>query len=85
MKGLRVCLLLAALLCLFSCKKDPAEPSPALLKEGTVKVTGVKVAGVNAIFDSATSTFTAVLPAVTDFTSLGVVFSSEAVVIRAGD
>ena len=85
MKGLRVCLLLAVLLCLFSCKKDPAEPSPVLLKEGTVKVTGVKVAGVNATFDSATSTFTAVLPAVTDFTSLGVVFSSEAVVIRAGD
>ena len=87
MKSFRVFLLLAGLCCLFSCHKedDPQKDPSANLKEGTVKLTRVKVAGVNATFDSVTSTFTAILPDVTDFSSLGVEFTTEAVIIRAGD
>ena len=87
MKGFRVFLLLTGLLCLISCRKDESreEDPSSNLKEGTVKVTRVKVAGVNAGFDAETSTFTAVLPGVTDFSSLGLVFTTEANVIRAGD
>lgn len=86
MKGFRALLFLVVFLCLFSCHKDnPAADSSSNMKEGTVKVTRVKVGGVNASFDSETSTFTAILPSVTDFSSLGLVFTTEANVIRAGD
>ena len=87
MKDFLVFLILAGLFCLFSCRKDDSrkDAPSSNLKEGTVKVTRVKVAGVNAGFDAGTSTFTAVLPGVTDFSSLGLVFTTEANVIRAGN
>ena len=88
MKGFRVFLLFAAVLCLFSCHKEenvPSSGSETNLKEGTVAVTRVKVGGTNAVLDAATSTFTATLPDVTDFSSVQVVLTSDANVIRAGE
>ena len=83
MKDFRLLFLLAGLACLFSCHRE--EPITATLQEGTVIVMSVKVAGVNATYDRETSTFTAVLPTVTDFSSLGLVFSTEATIIKAGE
>ena len=88
MKGFPVFLLFAASLCLFSCHKEgnvPSSGSDPNLKEGAVAVTRVKVGGTNAVLDAATSTFTATLPYMTDFSSVQVVLTSDANVIRAGE
>ena len=81
MKVFRVFLLVTGILCLSSCHKDTSTD----LQEGVVKVTRVMVGGVYASLDPLTSTFTATLPAVTDFSSLALDLSSEADVILAGD
>ena len=73
---------MTGILCLSSCHKDTSLPD---LQVGEVKVTRVMVGGVYASLDPLTSTFTATLPAVTDFTSLSLDLSSEAEVILAGD
>ena len=72
---------MTGILCLSSCHKDTSLPD---LQVGEVKVTRVMVGGVYASLDPLTSTFTATLPAVTDFTSLSLDLSSEAEVILAG-
>jgi hypothetical protein len=76
-------LLLAATLFLFSCKKE--DSSTVNLVKGTVKVARVRVQNVTAVLDATTSTFTALLPTETDFSSLEVNFATEAVLIRTGN
>ena len=75
-------LLLAAVFLLFSCQKD--DSSTVNLTKGTVKVARVRVQNVTAVLDETTSTFTALLPTETDFSSLEVSFATEAVLIRSG-
>ena len=64
---------LALALGLFSCQKEDEKPAEPV--KGSVRVASVKVEGVYATLDPETSTFLATLPAVTDFSSLSVVFS----------
>ncbi len=66
--------ILALTLLLFSCKKEESLSSTRILVEGTV-----------AYFDGSTATYTATLPATTDFTSLQVDFDTNAGEIRSGD
>lgn len=74
---------LALALVLFSCQKEDEKPAEPV--KGSVRVASVKVEGVYATLDPETSTFLATLPAVTDFSSLSVVFSTAADVIRCGN
>lgn len=89
MKGYRfVFLLLSCALWLVSCHKEdgPSSGEPtANLREGNVAVSVVKVGGAYAVLDASTSTFSATLPDVTDFSAVAVSFTTEAVVVRAGD
>ena len=48
-------------------------------------VSSVRVEGISATLDVGTSTFIATIPGVTDFSSLSVVFMTEANIIRVGD
>ena len=66
--------ILALTLLLFSCKKEESLSSTRILVEGTV-----------AYFDGSTATYTATLPATTDFSSLQVDFDTNAGEIRSGD
>ena len=84
MKYYRILLLLTASLALFSCKKDEEEPIKEPV-EGTVLVSGVRVNGVNASLDSETNTFTTILPAETDFSSMELSFATKANSILLGD
>ena len=84
MKGYRVFLLLTGLLCLSSCNKVSVDPSENL-KEGKVGVYRVSIGGSYAVLDQATSTYTVTFPAMTDFSSMEVTFSTDATEIYAGD
>ena len=81
MRHLRILLLLAFGLILFSCRKETPE---ADLAEGNVRVSLVRVNGVNAYSNSAEKTFTVILPTETDFSSMELAFTTEATAIRAG-
>ena len=81
MKHLHTLLLLALGLILFSCQKEEPKGDPV---EGNVKVSIVRVNGVNAHSNSAEKTFTAILPTETDFSSLDLTFVTEATAISAG-
>ena len=72
----------AALSLLSSCEKKEREPD---LVEGRVKVSSVRVDGTYASLDVQTSTFTATMPTKTDFSSMGLSFTTEAETIRCGD
>jgi len=83
MKYLRILIFLTISLALFSCRKDePVQEGPV---EGKVNVSVVRVNGVYANYDSGTNTFTAILPAETDFSSLGLTFVAKANRILQGD
>ena len=82
MKHLHTLLLLALGLILFSCQKETPTGN---LVEGNVKVSYVRVNGVNASSNSADKTFTVILPTETDFSSLDLDFTTEATTIRTGD
>lgn len=89
MKGFRVFLLFTGVLCLFACNKVDkptfVDVDPSVdLKEGKVNVYRVSIGGAWATLDPASSTFTATFPAMTDFSSMEVTFSSDATDIVAG-
>ena len=85
MKSTRVFLLLTGFLCLSACNKADHLTDPYVdLKEGKVNVYRVSIGGSWASLDPASSTFTATFPAITDFSSMEVTFSSDATDIMAG-
>ena len=69
---------------LLSCNKNGPADTPTL-KEGDVLVYSVMVEGHSASFDAETATYTATLPAVSDFSSLQVNITTEAPIIQSGD
>ena len=89
MKAIRVFFLLTVFLCLSACKKEddpgaaPVAPSENL-KEGKVAVSRVFIGGKYAVLDAESSTFTVTFPAVTDFSSMNVSFTTDATKIVAG-
>ena len=90
MKDFRVFLLLTGILCISACNKADTPVSvdvdPAVeLKEGKVNVYRVSIGGSTAELEPSSSTFTVTLPAVTDFSSMDVSFSSDATEILSGD
>ena len=78
MKHIRILLFLAVSLSLFSCEKDEIVTAGEDLVEGKVSVTTVRINGTNARLDSETGTFTAILPAETDFSSMDIAFVTKA-------
>ena len=82
MKYYRIFLLLTAFLAFFSCEKEEPAKEPV---EGKVYVSSVRINGVNTTLNSETSTFTAILPTETDFTSMDLTFVTKADHILLGD
>ena len=82
MRHLHTLLLLAFGLILFSCRKEVPEKD---LVEGNVRVSFVRVNGVNASSNYAEKTFTVILPTETDFSSMDLDFTTDATAIRTGD
>ena len=78
MNHIRILLFLAVSLSLFSCEKDEIVTAGEDLVEGKVSVTTVRINGTNARLDSETGTFTAILPAETDFSSMDIAFVTKA-------
>ena len=78
MKFTRILLFLAVSLSLFSCEKDEIVTAGEDLVEGKVDVTNVRINGTNARLNAETGTFTAILPAETDFSSVDLSFATKA-------
>ena len=85
MKFTRILLFLAVSLSLFSCEKDEIVTAGEDLVEGKVDVTNVRINGTNARLNAETGTFTAILPAETDFSSMDLSFATKASSIFMGN
>jgi len=83
---IRILSFLSAALLLTACAEEYSPPSVPPLQDvpGYVPVT-LSVDGTPAVLDAGTSTFNAVFPGKTDFSSMDLVFTTEAVIIQIGD
>ncbi len=85
MKIIRILPLLAVSLALFSCEKEGPVTSGEEITEGKVDVTNIRINGTNALLNSETGTFTAILPTETDFSSMDISFVTKANSILMGN
>ena len=85
MKIIRILPLLAVSLALFSCEKEGPVTSGEEITEGKVDVTNIRINGTNALLNSETGTFTAILPTETDFSSMDISFVTKANNIYMGN